>query len=60
MRIRTRSYRNDNLHYSKARATTFTGYKFTPNRLDHEPFYQSNIKRLLHLSPYDCKNEFSR
>ena len=26
------------------------------NRLDHESFYQSNIERLLHLSPGDCKN----
>ena len=48
--------------YSKARATTLTGYKITANfsekkvhcsqvsngnsnRLDHESFYQSNIKR---------------
>ena len=63
--------------YSKARATTLTGYKFTAtfsakkvncsqvsnwnkNRLDHESFYQSNIERLLHLSPDDCKNELSR
>ena len=30
------------------------------NRLDHESFYQSNIKRLLHLSPEDCKNELKR
>ena len=30
------------------------------NRLDHESFYQSNIKRQLHLSPDDCKNEFKR
>ena len=30
------------------------------NRLDHESFYQSNIKRLLHLSPDDCKNELER
>ena len=30
------------------------------NRLDHESFYQSNIKRLLHLSPQDCKNELRR
>ena len=29
-------------------------------RLDHESFYQSNIKRLLHLSPEDCKNELKR
>ena len=60
--------------YSKTRATTLTGYKFTAtfsekkvhcsqvsngnkNRLDHESFYQSNIERLLHLSPEDCKNE---
>ena len=58
--------------YSKARATTLTGYKFTAtfsekkvhcsqvsngnkNRLDHESFYQSNMERLLHLSPEDCK-----
>ena len=27
------------------------------NRLDHESFYQSNIERLLHLKPDDCKNE---
>ena len=50
--------------YSKARATTIAGYKFTAtfsngnkNRLDHESFYQSNIERLLHLNPDDCKNE---
>ena len=30
------------------------------NRLDHESFYQSNIERLLHLSPDDCKNELLR
>ena len=30
------------------------------NRLDHESFYQSNIKRFLHLSPEDCKNELKR
>ena len=30
------------------------------NRLDHESFYQSKIKRLLHLSPDDCKNELRR
>ena len=30
------------------------------NRLDHEPFYQSNIERLLHLSPQDSKKEFRR
>ena len=29
-------------------------------RLDHESFYQSNIERLLHLSPQDCKNELRR
>ena len=63
--------------YSKARATTLTGYTFTAtfsekkvhcsevsnenkNRLDHESFYQSNIERLLHLSPEDCKNELLR
>ena len=63
--------------YSKARATTLTGYKFTAtfsekkvhcsqvsngnkNRLEHEPFYQSNIERLLHLSPQGCKNELKR
>ena len=63
--------------YSKARATTITGYKFTAtfsekkvhcsqvsngnkNRLDHESFYQSNIERLLHLNPDDCKNELRR
>ena len=27
------------------------------NRLDHESFYQSNIERLLHLNPQDCKTE---
>ena len=63
--------------YSKARATTVIGYKFTAtfsekkvhcsqvsngnkNRLDHESFYQSNIERLLHLNPEDCKNELLR
>ena len=63
--------------YSKARATTVIGYKFTTtfsekkvhcsqvsngnkNRLDHESFYQSNIERLLHLNPEDCKNELLR
>ena len=63
--------------YSKARATTVIGYKFTAafsekkvhcsqvsngnkNRLDHESFYQSNIERLLHLNPDDCKNELHR
>ena len=63
--------------YSKARATTVTGYKSTAtfsekkvhcsqvsngnkNRLDHESFYQSNIERLLHLNPDDCKNELLR
>ena len=30
------------------------------NRLEHESFYQSNIERLLHLSPQDCKNEVRR
>ena len=63
--------------YSKARATTVTGYKFTAtisekkvhcsqvsngnkNRLVLESFYQSNIERLLHLNPDDCKNELHR
>ena len=30
------------------------------SRLDHESFSQSNIKRLLHLSPEDCKNDLNR
>ena len=30
------------------------------NRLDHESFYQSNIERLLHLNPQDCRNDFRR
>ena len=30
------------------------------NRLDHESFYQSNIERLLHRNPQDCKNELRR
>ena len=30
------------------------------NRLDHQSFYQSNIERLLHLSPQDCMNELRR
>ena len=63
--------------YSKARATTVTGYEFTAtfsekkvhcsqvyngnkNRHDHESFYQSNIERLLHLNPDDCKTELYR
>ena len=28
--------------------------------MDHESFYQSNIDRLLHLSPQDCKTEIKR
>ena len=62
--------------YSKARATTPIGYKLTAeisekkvhcsqlptkkNRLDHDSFYQSNIQRLLHFSPEDCKNKPKR
>ena len=63
--------------YSKARATTLTGYKITAtfsekkvhcsqvsngnkNRLDQESFYQTNVERLLHLSPDDCKNELKQ
>ena len=30
------------------------------NRLDHESFYQSNIERLPHFNPQDCKNELRR
>ena len=30
------------------------------NRLDHESFYQSNIERLSHLSPDNCKNKLRR
>ena len=30
------------------------------NRLDHESFFQINIKRPLHLSPDICKNELRR
>ena len=30
------------------------------NRLDHEYFYQSNIKGLLHLKPDDCKTKLRR
>ena len=30
------------------------------NRLDHESFNQSNIERLLHLQPEDCKIELLR
>ena len=30
------------------------------SRLDHESFYQSNIERLLHRNPQDCKNELRR
>ena len=63
--------------YSKARARTLTGCKFTAtfsdkkvhcsqvpngnkNRLDRENLYQSNIERLFHLSPDNCKNEYER
>ena len=28
--------------------------------MDHESFHQSNIERLLHLSPQDCKNKIKR
>ena len=34
--------------------------KGNKNRLDHESFYQSNIERLLHRNPDDCKNELLR
>ena len=30
------------------------------SRLDHESFYHSNLERLLHLKPDDCKNELLR
>ena len=30
------------------------------NRLDDESFYQSNIERILHLKPENCKNELLR
>ena len=30
------------------------------NRVDHESFYQSNIERLFHLNPDDCKVELHR
>ena len=46
----TATFSEKNLHYSQVS----NGNK---NRLDHEPFYQNNIKRLLHLSLDNCKNE---
>ena len=45
--------------YSKARATTLTGYKFTAT-IHNESFYQSNIESFLHHSPENCKNELHR
>ena len=41
-------------------STLLASLKRKKNRLDHESFYQSNIERLLNLSPQDCKNEFRR
>ena len=38
----------------------FISFKRNNNRRNHESFYQSNIKRLSHLSPEDCKNEIKR
>ena len=38
----------------------FSSLKRKKNRLDHESFYQSNIKKLFHLSPDDCKKELTR
>ena len=61
--------------YSKARATTVTGYKFTATfsekKVHYSPteiktdlitnhFYQSNIERLLHVNRDDCKNKLLR
>ena len=56
--------------YSKARATTVIGYKFTATfsekkvhfhksqtEITDMNHYQSNIELLLHLNPEDCKNE---
>ena len=52
--------------YSKARATTVIGCKFTAtfsekkvhcSQVSNGSFYQSNIERLLHLNPDDCNYE---
>ena len=57
--------------YSKTRATTLAGYKFTATFSEKkvhcsqvsngiESFHQSNIERLLYLKPEDYKNETLR
>ena len=75
MRIRTTSYKNIIATlYSKARATTLTGYKFTATfsekKVDFSQVSSGNKNRLDHaysnkknierLSPDDCKSELSR
>ena len=34
--------------------------KGNKNRLDLESFYQSNLDKILHLNPEDCRNELQR
>ena len=41
-------------------STLLASLKRKKTRLDHESFYQSNIERILNLSPQNCKNELSR
>ena len=56
------SYRllNSQQHSPKRKYTVHKSLTENKNRLDHESFYQSNIERLLHLNPDDCKNELLR
>ena len=51
---------NSQQHFPKRKYIVHKSRTETKNRLDHESFYQSNIERLLHLNPDDCKNELLR
>ena len=51
---------NSQRHFPKRKYIVHKSQTATKTRLDHESFYQSNIERLLHLNPDDCKNELLR
>ena len=38
----------------------FPSFNRKQKQIVHASFYQSNIERLLHLSPDDCKNELKQ
>ena len=44
----------------RKKSTLVSSLKHNKNRLDHESFYQSKIKKILHLSLDDYKNEPDR